>query len=331
MAIDLAVSVTFTPVRVRDLVVTSATFGGPVVIPYDPATAVAVTDALPPWARLIGEMVSATRPPSGGTLQVDGTLPAGAGLSSSAALSVALAEVLGATGSAEDIAHLCQQAEHRAGVPVGIMDPLVCAGGRRGHALLVDAGTGTTRSVRIPPGAEFVVVDSGERRDLRGSPYAERVAECAAAAALIGPLGAADDVDVAGVRDPVLRRRARHVVTECRRVHQCVDAFESDDLAAVGALLTLSHLSLADDFAASTPALDDTVRALASRPGVLGARMTGAGFGGCVVALCHPGALDPSTLSTRAWRVAAVDGTVAARSRVSHPRLPTTGTARGVG
>ena len=103
------------------------------------------------------------------------------------------------------------------------------------------------------------------------------------------------------------------MVSECRRVYECAAAFSAGDLVSAGALMTESHRSLADDFDVSTAALDTLVATLLDRPGVFGARMTGAGFGGCVVALCRPGAVDPQTLGTPAWRVRPSDGTVALR------------------
>jgi galactokinase len=314
MAIGLGVTVEFTPSNDPHILVSSAGFEPAVALPLDLSPEAETLATLqPPWARLIGAMVAMARPDSGGTLHIETTLPIGSGLSSSAALSVALAEVFGVTGSPSAIARLCQAAEHRSGVPAGAMDPLVCAGGRQGHAMLIDFSTLATEQIRVPADADIVVVDSGRRRTLSTSPYATRVAECEAAAAIIGPLGSVDDTDLAGLRDPLLRRRARHVVSECRRVRQCAAAFTGDDLIGAGALMTESHRSLADDFGVSTAALDTLVATLVSRPGVFGARMTGAGFGGCVVALSRPGAIDVHALSTPAWRVEASDGTVASR------------------
>jgi galactokinase len=168
--------------------------------------------------------------------------------------------------------------------------------------------------VLVPVDAEVVVVDSGLPRSLDRSPYAMRVAECQAAEAVVGPLGLAGDADLIGLRDPLLRRRARHVVTECRRVRGLAEAFLGDDLPAAGALMNESHRSLATDFEVSTPDLDDLVETLGRRAGVFGVRMTGAGFGGCVVALSRPGAIDPDSLATRAWKVEASDGTLASAS-----------------
>jgi galactokinase len=176
--------------------------------------------------------------------------------------------------------------------------------------------------VAIPDSAGFVVVDSGRRRDLRSSAYATRVAECAAAAAVVGPLGLAGPDDLAGLRDPVLRRRARHVVSECARVDAFADALSAGDLDGAGAVMDASHRSLAGAFEVSTPELDDLVARLRSRPGVHGVRMTGAGFGGCVVVLCDAGSVDPAALGHAAWRVDAVDGTVTARTRPLPPARP---------
>ena len=314
MAIGLGVTVEWTASDDEFLTVSSDAF------PEDPAVVPVVTDAddltgfRPTWARLVAAVVSLSRPGAGGTVRIRSTLPRGSGLSSSAALSVALADAFGVEGDARVVAALCREAEHRTGVPVGLMDPLVCAGGRAGHALWIDFATGTTRDVTLPAAASFVVVDSGQRRDLRSSAYATRVAECGAAAAVIGPLGLAGPGDVAGLRDPLLRRRARHVVGECARVDGFAAALVGGDLAVAGSAMDASHRSLADDFAVSTPQLDDLVGLLRARPGVHGARMTGAGFGGYVVALCEPGAVDVTRLGAAAWRVDAVDGTVTART-----------------
>ena len=132
----------------------------------------------------------------------------------------------------------------------------------------------------------------------------------------MGPLGAADQTDLTGLMDPVLRARARHVVTECRRVLDFAHALSGDDLATAGSLMIESHRSLAGDYEVSTPELDSLVAELSARPGVWGARMTGAGFGGCVVALTRPGALALYDWPAGAWRVQASDGTLARKPGV---------------
>lgn len=315
MAIGLGVTVTFEPDGGDQLRVTSEAFPGEqAVIELHPESAT-LSVLEPAWSRPIAALASLARPEQGGGIHIVATLPRGAGLASSAALCVALAELFGVEGSPEVVGRLCQEAERRTGVPVGPMDPLVCAGARKGHALWIDFATLGTRKVPVPADAVFAVIDSEERRDLRRSPYAARVAECEAAAAVVGPLGRASLADLSGLRDSLLRRRARHVVTECARVGSFTEALAGSDLVAAGTLMDESHRSLAEDFAVSTPQVDALVGALRDRSGVLGVRITGAGFGGCVVALARPGALDPERLGRPAWLVAPVDGTVAARAR----------------
>jgi galactokinase len=315
MAIGMGVTVRWAPGGHDRISVRSSAFPEvvdlPVVLSPDPAR---LAELEPSWAPLVGAMVALSRPETGGTLDIDTDLPVGAGLSSSAALTVALAEALGIDGPPEVVARLCQRAEHLTGAEVGIMDPLVCAGARSGHAMLIDFASVTWEHVPIPKQAEILVVDSGGRRSVGASPYRLRVAECAAATAVIGPVGRAAGADLAGLRDPLVRRRARHVVSETERVHWFQQALAADDLVGAGATMIESHHSLADDFEVSTAVVDDLVAHLCRLPGVFGARMTGAGFGGCVVALTAPGAVDIGSLSRPAWRVQAVDGTVAARS-----------------
>jgi galactokinase len=278
--------------------------------PADPADGAAdrtrTDDGLhpvPAWTRYVAAVVAEVRPTVGGAGMVTTTLPIGAGLSSSAALEVALALALGYDGSPMDLALLCQRAEHAAsGVPCGVMDQLTSAAGVAGHALLLDCTTLSVTPVRLPDGVEVVAVHSGLARALAGTAYAERRAACDAAAAVVGPLRDADLASLAAISDPVVRRRARHVVTENARTLQCADALRSGDVAVAGQLMDASHASLRDDFEVSTPELDAVVDRLRSTPGVFGARLTGAGFGGCAVALCEPGA------RTGGWRLTAVDG-----------------------
>lgn len=259
-------------------------------IPLDVAEPAATE---PPWARYVAGVVAEIGPAEGLTGSIRSTLPVGVGLSSSAALEVAVALALGFAGERIELAQLCQRAEQRAsGVPCGIMDQLTIVSGRPGHALLIDCDTLDVEPVPVPVDAEIVVVDSGERRTLAGSAYATRRRQCEEAAGRIGPLRRADEHDVARLGDPVLRRRARHVVTENARVAAFAVALAQGDLVAAGALMGDSHRSLRDDFEVSTPALDALVEALVATPGVFGARLTGAGFGGAAVALCAPGALS---------------------------------------
>jgi len=256
----------------------------------------------PPWARYVAGVVARLRPMRGGTGTVRTTLPVGAGLSSSTALVVATAMALGFAGSALELALACQQAERLAtGVASGIMDQLASTSGVAGHALLIDCTSLDVSPVPMPPDAEVVVAHSGRSRSVATSAYAERRAQCEEAARRIGPLRQASLADVATLSDP-LRRRARHVVTENERVLAFAECLATGALADAGELMLASHRSLRDDFEVSTPALDALVVELSTTPGVYGARLTGAGFGGCVVALAEPGS------AAEGWRMTAAAG-----------------------
>jgi galactokinase len=181
------------------------------------------------------------------------------------------------------------------------MDQLTIAAGVEGHALLIDCGELTVTPSPVPAGVD-VVVRFVAHRTLVGSAYAERVAECAAAEAVIGPLRTATAADTARIEDPVVRARARHVIDENQRVRDFAEALAAGDLAAAGRLMREGHASLRDLYETSTPVMDAAVEAWNATPGVYGARMTGGGFGGCIVALAEPGAIDDG------WVVRAVAG-----------------------
>ncbi len=282
------------------VVLRSSDKAGAAVVPLDIADPSTVE---PAWARYVAGVVAEVRPRVGFTGEVSTTLPIGGGLSSSAALEVAVALALGAGGTALELAQLCQRAEQRAsGVPCGIMDQLASVAGADGSALRIDCHTLEITPVPLPDGVDVVVVDSGQQRELAGSAYAERRAQCEAAERLVGPLRSASLDDVERIDDPVVRRRARHVVTECARVDAFIVALGAGDLARAGQLMVESHASLRDDFEVSTPVLDDLVAGLNQREDVYGARLTGAGFGGCVVVLAVPGA------PVDGWRVRAAAG-----------------------
>jgi galactokinase len=209
-------------------------------------------------------------------------------------LEVAVALAVGFDGTAVELARACQQAEQlAAGVPCGVMDQLTSVCGRRGHALLLDCASLAVSPVALPEEVDVVALHSGRARGLAGSAYAARRRECEAAAAAIGPLRTASPADAQSIRDPVLRRRARHVVTENARVWEAAAAIAAGNLRSMGAAMAASHRSLAEDFEVSTPALDALVDEMMATPGVYGARMTGAGFGGCVVVLAEPGTVVP--------------------------------------
>jgi len=298
MAIDLGTTVTGVSggdvVRLR-----SDAVDGVAEVPLDVADPATVE---PGWARYVAGVVAELRPGAGLVGTVTTTLPVGAGLSSSAALEVAVALALGATGTPVEIAQRCQRAEQAAsGVPCGIMDQLAATAGVSGAALRIDCRSLDVRPVPLPDGLTVLVVHSGEPRSLATSAYAERVAACQAAEAEVGPLCDATLPDLAAIGDATVRRRARHVVSENARVDALVEALRGSDPAVVGEVMAASHASLRDDYECSTPALDALVATLAGTPGVHGARLTGAGWGGCAVAFTAPG-VDPPD-GYRGWRV----------------------------
>ena len=278
---------------------TSADEAEPVSLPLrvDDPTAVS-----PSWGKYVAGVVSEMAPTRGIRGHVTTTIPIGGGMSSSHALEVAVALALGFEGTVVELAQLTQRAENRAsGVPTGIMDQFSIAGGVAGHALLMDCGALTITPVPMPDDVE-VVVQFIAHRTLVGSAYADRVAECAAAEELIGPLRTATGDAAASIDDAVVRRRAMHVVAENQRVLAFADALRAGDLASAGALMVASHESLRDLYETSTAVMDAAVERTCATPGVWGARMTGGGFGGCIVALAEPGALREG------WVVHAVDG-----------------------
>jgi galactokinase len=303
MAIDLGTSVTGhsggSTVELH-----SFTEPEPAVVSLDVGDPSSLT---PAWARYVAGVVTEVRPQVGFAGSVETTLPIGAGLSSSAALEVAVALALGFDGTAIDLARACQRAEQRAsGVPCGIMDQLAIAAGVADHALRIDCTTLLVTPVRMPEDVEVVVVDSGQRRELATSDYAERAAACQSAQAAIGPLRDATLDDLHELPDAVTRRRARHVITENGRVDDLAAALAAGDRAAMAAAMAASHRSLRDDFEVSTPVLDALVDRLGATQGIIGARLTGAGFGGCVVALVERGAPVPD--GAPHWRVTASAG-----------------------
>jgi galactokinase len=231
-----------------------------------------------------------------------GDVPIGAGLSSSAALEMATARAFAAVaGFSWDpvvMARLGQHVEnHWLGINSGIMDQMISAAGRAGHASLIDCRSLAIESVPLPPGTAVVVLDTATRRGLVDSAYNERRAQCEAAARFFG-VPALRDVSLpefevqADQLDPVTRRRARHVITENNRTLQAAEAMRQGDAIALGRLMDASHASLRHDFAVSSPELNQMVECARPQSGCYGARMTGAGFGGCAVALVRHDAVQ---------------------------------------
>ncbi len=285
MAIDLATTV---EVRRGGDVVTlrSAQEAGVAVVPIT-VDGDEIRGTEPGWARYVAGVVAEIGPESGARGTVTTTLPVGAGLSSSAALEVAVALALGSEADPRTLALVCQRAENRAsGVPCGVMDQLAITSGVAGCLMRIDCHSLEVTPVHLDDSLMVVGVHSGQARTLDGSEYGRRRAECEAAEVEIGPLRDAAVIDIEGLRDSTLRRRARHVVTENARVAAFADAIQGGHLHDAGRLMAASHVSLRDDFEVSTPVVDDLVERLQATPGVYGARMTGAGFGGVVVALC---------------------------------------------
>ncbi|MEW6704055.1 MAG: galactokinase [Pseudomonadota bacterium] len=228
-------------------------------------------------------------------IHVQSQVPMGVGLSSSAALEVAtlraLRSLLHLDAGFDDLrlAQIAQRAEiEDAGVRCGIMDQMASSLAGTDSMLFLDTRTLERRLVPLPPGSEVLVLDSGIARTLAGSKYNERRAECEAAARQLGVKALRDVVDVTQVEalpEP-LRRRARHVVTENERVLRAITGIGPHEF---GVLMNASHDSLRGDFEVSVAELDRLVALLREQPGVCGARLTGAGFGGAVVALCQRG------------------------------------------
>jgi galactokinase len=240
----------------------------------------------------------------GADLAITGNVPQGAGLSSSAALEVATGQVFKslqglAELSATQLALIGQQAENRfVGMNCGIMDQLISACGQAGHALLIDCRSLDVRAVPLPAGVAVMIVHSRVKRGLVDSEYNTRRAQCEAAARHYG-VKALRDLDLAGLEagagglDALTLRRARHIVTENRRTLDAAEALSQGRLDTLGALMAQSHASMRDDFEITVPAIDQLVQIAQQAIGAQGgARMTGGGFGGCVVALMPEARVD---------------------------------------
>ncbi|OBH05370.1 galactokinase [Mycobacterium sp. E1747] len=321
--------VTFAPDGGDAITVVSDRADGPVRIALDTAPG-----DVSGWAAYVAGVVWALRqaghPVPGGAMRITSDVEMGSGLSSSAALECA---TLGAIAAAAGVridrleqARLAQRAENDyVGAPTGLLDQLSSLFGRPATALLIDFRGLTVQPVAFDPdaaGVALLLIDSRARHSHAGGDYAARRASCERAAADLGASSLRDVEDrgpsaVAAVRDPVDARRARHVLSENRRVFDCVAALSDSDFVAAGRIFSASHASMRDDFQISTEHID-LIADTAERAGALGARMTGGGFGGCVIALvpsARTGAVDEAV--RRAVRDAGLEPPVITRTRAA--------------
>ncbi len=238
---------------------------------------------------------------------MQGDIPIGAGLSSSAALELviarAFAEVSDFEWNPNQMAILAQKAENEwVGVNCGIMDQMISANGKADHALLIDCRSLETRLAPLPPNTRIVVLDTMTRRELVDSLYNERRQQCETAAKLLG-VRALRDVSSADLKanakklDATILKRATHIVSENERTLEALDAMLAGDAKRLGNLMYQSHMSLRDYFEVTKmphriDALDIMVQRARRHPACVGARMTGGGFGGCAVALVSDDAID---------------------------------------
>ena len=261
-------------------------------------------------------------------------VPIGAGLCSSAALEVACGAALldlgGVTIDLTSLAQACQRAEHDfAGTRCGVMDQMIACYGRAGHALMLDTRSLERTWVPLPPAVRVVVCNTMVTHALASAEYNARRADCETGVRALArrrpeirSLRDATPLQLDAIRDDVpahVWRRCRHVIAENDRVVRAAAAVKAGDFPRFGALMAASHASLRDDYEVSCPELDIMAAIVSSIDGVFGARMTGGGFGGCVVALAHPDRANALlSLGEDSWRIVPSDG--ATRSGTDSPR-----------
>ena len=302
MAIDRAARIAFAPREDGRIRVHAIDFGETVEFDIAGLSARSPTGH---WSEYAKGMAWSLREggfaPAGWDGVLGSDVPIGAGLSSSAAIELAVARACQAGQPSWDPATMAlraQFAENRwVGVQCGIMDQLISAAAVEGAALLIDCRSLETTPVPLPPSLRVVVLDTATRRGLVDSAYNERRAQCELAAKTLGVAllrdASSGTLHAHEARlDPVTFRRARHVVTEDERTLAAAAAARAGDAARLGQLLDASHVSLRDDFEVSSAALDTMVACARAVPGCVGARMTGAGFGGCAVALVEQDAVE---------------------------------------
>ena len=326
---DTAIAVTPTP-DLHTIAVWSEGFGSIEIdgvdrAPIDPGHWAAHVGGVVQLAAEAGLTVSGWR----ATIATD--VPIGASLSSSAALEVAatmgLLQLNDTSWTPLEVAQLCQRVENDVlGLPSGIMDQLVSAAATVGHACLIDCRSLEVRPVAMPAGTAIAIMDTGTRRKLTESAFAERRATCVRACELLGidSLRDAelDDLDRLDRPETSLEhRRARHVVTENQRTLDAAAAMAARDQITLGRLMNDSHRSLHDDYEVTGPALNRIVDAARSAPGCLGARMTGGGFAGCAVALVDAAATADFEAATLADYAAGQPPTADVGESTVQPRI----------
>jgi galactokinase len=244
---------------------------------------------------------------NGANLLIVGDVPLGAGLSSSAAIEVAVGFALlrqsGCTVNRTELAQLCQKAENEfVGARCGIMDQFIACHGKASFALLLDCRSLDFQAAQLPPGVQLVVCNTMVKHELASSEYNRRRAECEegvrALRMVLPEIRALRDVTLpqlenhGSLLNPKVYSRCRHVVTENNRTQEAIRALYSDNLSGFGRLMRDSHRSLRGDYEVSCKELDLMVEVASAQPGVIGARMTGGGFGGCTINLVESSGVD---------------------------------------
>ncbi|MBK8267097.1 MAG: galactokinase [Planctomycetes bacterium] len=282
-----------------------------------PAAPIQPTSA---WTRYVtGVLIELARESisiPGAALYIDSDLPVAAGLSSSASLAAAVAlaicQLAGKSMGAGNMAQLCRRVERdHVGVPCGIMDPFAVLLAREHHALLLDCRDEKFSHVPLPSDFELLIIDSGLPRELSRGDYAERRRECTSALSLIRDrrpniqsyrdIRMDELLDICDALPAPLNSRVRHIITEIERTKLAAKFLGDGDLTQFGRLLDASHASLRDDFAVSLPQIDELVELVRVQPGIYGVRLTGAGFGGCIIAAVNPDtteAIEPNVRSS---------------------------------
>jgi galactokinase len=305
IALPQRTTVDFEPSDASELLVSSDLADGSVRIPLTTKPG-EVTG----WAAYVAGVVWALRmaghPVPGGVMSISSEVSLGSGLSSSAALECAALGALCPQIDRMDQARLAQRAENEyVGAPTGLLDQISSLFGAESTALLIDFRELTVSPVGFDPpssGVELLLIDSRERHGHVGGEYAARRLSCERAAADVGVVSLREVREISAlerVTDPVDARRARHVLTENQRVLDAVAALGDSDYSETGRIFTASHASMRDDFAITTPHID-LIADTAVQAGALGARMTGGGFGGCVIALVPADRVEVVSAAVRA-------------------------------